>query len=447
MKKMILLIGRYDRNAEKLRRSLLASGLLLHTVSAEYDGFMPEEIASPYAYYTGAGSGPKGEPLYFDRLRVPRFWEIRADNGGGNVYDNETRKAQVFFAEPKSLRFIRTVDWKDGRDKTRLGEHYDRYGRLFARTVLNADAKRILRTYYDREGCGVITENYVTGSVLLEQGGKLRMFENRTAFLVHFLKETGWDLGRIGINSLSYPFFVSERLGNLEKIPGEDVLFWQEPVGNTVPGNMKGILDGTAARCRRVFVQSRTSRDRLEQLGVPEDRIGNLGYIYEMKGRNAGSPNALVLTNSDQVEKLSELAALLPEVTFYVGAVTEMSQKLRSLAAAGNIVPVETIRQERVQELMKRCDLYLDINHGNEILDAVSTAFYHDRLILGFSGTLHDADYTAPAHVFSPDRPEDMAGLIRRALRDRDFLRKCLDEQHRHAMAETPEGYRAALGE
>ena len=45
-------------------------------------------------------------------------------------------------------------------------------------------------------------------------------------------------------------------------------------------------------------------------------------------------------------------------------------------------------------------DIYLDINHSNELLQAVRQAFEHNLLILGFNQTVHNSSYIAPDHLF-----------------------------------------------
>ncbi len=50
-----------------------------------------------------------------------------------------------------------------------------------------------------------------------------------------------------------------------------------------------------------------------------------------------------------------------------------------------------SINIDRVNELYQLCDIYLDINEGNEILNAVEQAFDYELLILGYRQTAHHA--------------------------------------------------------
>lgn len=208
---------------------------------------------------------------------------------------------------------------------------------------------------------------------------------------------------------------------------------------------MRGILNGTAQRTRHIFVQFEDSYKRLISIGAQKNKIDPLGFIYHMERENKGTPKALILTNTDRVEHLSELAAALPGITFIVGAQTEMSRKLMALGTRPNIVTVPSIREERVKALFEECDFYLDINYNVEIFDAVNKAFIHNMLILGFSETVHNKAYTAPSNVFPVSEAERLENRLLRAVMEPDFRKACLEEQMSHAMAETPERYRKLI--
>ncbi len=51
-------------------------------------------------------------------------------------------------------------------------------------------------------------------------------------------------------------------------------------------------------------------------------------------------------------------------------------------------------------KLYQLCDIYLDINEGNEILNAVEQAFDYELLILGYRQTAHHAKVTLSEHLF-----------------------------------------------
>lgn len=95
-----------------------------------------------------------------------------------------------------------------------------------------------------------------------------------------------------------------------------DALFWHEPVGDEIPGNMQIILHDQGTRAKRVFVSRRESYDRLIALGAPSDKVKQLGYIYSFVRENKHRPHILVCTNSENVGHLTELASLMPQMHF-----------------------------------------------------------------------------------------------------------------------------------
>ena len=93
----------------------------------------------------------------------------------------------------------------------------------------------------------------MTGNIILNYKDQVEIFQGKAEFVLRALREAGFEKNRIFYNSLSTPFFVSQRLHAAYK---RDVLFWQEPISGDIPGNMQIILgERPAARpeswCRR----------------------------------------------------------------------------------------------------------------------------------------------------------------------------------------------------
>ncbi|MDS2577582.1 accessory Sec system glycosylation chaperone GtfB, partial [Streptococcus pneumoniae] len=107
------------------------------------------------------------------------------------------------------------------------------------------------------------------------------------------------------------------------------------------------------------------------------------GYHYQFKRDNFLRRDALILTNSDQIEQVEAIVEALPDVTFRIAAVTEMSSKLLDMLRYPNVVLYQNASPQKIQELYQLSDIYLDINHSNELLQAVRQAFEHNLLILG----------------------------------------------------------------
>ena len=443
---MVFLTDRLNEEAGNLMYSFARAGYDVQTVVSSYDGYLPEGILSPYGFYVNGKKEPKyGLPRYFNQIDLPDLWEIESTTTAGEVHEYEDLRARLFYADPKSERHLKIIDWIDKNGKARCSDHYDRYGRRFAQTILDRNQKTVHKTYYDENGREVITENLNTGDIILTDGGRNYFFRSKADFIAHFLRDSGLNSDRLMFNSLSTPFFAAEKLQQTR--PGKNnILFWQEPIKEDIPGNMRAILDRGAAGVSVIAVQRQDAYKKIRELAVDQTRFKRLGYIYPKLRENTGSNNALVFTNSDQVEKLAELIKSLPEVHFHVGALTEMSPKLLMLEMMKNVTLYPAIWEETISELWSKCDIYLDINHGGEILEAVRTAFINDQLIFAFSSTAHNRIYTDTGNIYEPDSYQKMADKIKSVLSEKKRMKDALSAQRAHAHEAAEKDYQELLG-
>ena len=443
---MVFLTDRINEEAGNLMYSFARSGYDVQTVTSNYDGFMPDGINSPYEFYVNGKKDPRpGLPRYFNQIDLPDFWEIESTATSGEVHDYEDLRAKLFYAEPKSKRQLKIVDWLDKNGKVRCSDHYDRYGRRFAQTVLDKNQKVVHKTYYDPDGREVITENLNTGDIILTDEGKNYFFRSKADFIAHYLQHSGLDTERILFNSLATPFFAAEILQHVRPV-NNNVLFWQEPIKEDIPGNMRLILDRNAAGVSVIAVQRMDAFEKIRGLAVDQNRFRKLGFIYPKLRENGGSREVLMFTNSDQIEKLAELIQALPDVHFHIGALTEMSPKLLFMETMKNASLYPAIWENEISELWSKCDLYLDINHGGEILEAVRTAFINDQLIFAFHNTAHNRFFTDPANIFEPENYQKMAEKIRMILSDRKRMEEALNSQREHAHEVSEQDYQDLLG-
>ena len=77
----------------------------------------------------------------------------------------------------------------------------------------------------------------------------------------------------------------------------------------------------------------------------------HLGYHYQFKLDNFLRRDALILTNSDQIEQVEAIVEALPDVTFRIAAVTEMSSKLLDMLRYPNAVLYQNASPQKIQEL------------------------------------------------------------------------------------------------
>ncbi len=440
---MIILADQINAYSSRLIESLKSCGIDCPAITILYDGYLPEGVESPYSYYVGDNNA-EGKPLYFGRIEFPSHQEIKADGGNAIVYENNTVRSKVYYSEPREKRYIKIVDQLDEAGKVRWSDHYNRFGRCFARTVLGSDEKRLFKFFFDQDGKEKIEENFVTGHIVLKKDGQDVIFKNKTDFVTYYLKDRGYDLDRIFFNSLSTPFFVSEKL-KAEGVEGRDVLFWQEGIGDDIPGNMKSIFNDENSRTKKIAVMYRPVFERMERFPLDKGKYGLLGYHYDFQKENTGKKSVAIFTNSDDVENLEDIVKASPDFMFHVAAITEMSSKLMAMDNYENVRLYPNVRYKKAEALFDNCDFLLDINRGKEILDAGEKAFLHNHLILAFDDVIHNVHVVAPSLKFKKGDHAALTGALRKAAEDELFRKDLLEQQHTQAMSETKESYSAFL--
>lgn len=454
----VLLLDHYDESADMLRQSFRSSGFTGPAVVITEGGFLPDDVISLFRWFCrdtedavmpGTVKKPEaadeteireyrlrhagfrlGKARYFNQIELPDYWEISGNSSSAEIHDMQNLRGRIFYSPRSENRFVSDVDWMNENGIVRFTDHYDGCGRLYSRTVFNRKGERFCRSWFDEYGRERIVENFVTNDITVTRNGKTQLFKNRTELGVSMLRELGADGKRIFYNSLSVPLFISERL---KKPCNGDVLFWQEEPRGDIPGNMQMILNG-GSNTSQIFVQNRTSFNNLAALGASPEIIKPFGFVYNFTSANSGGRDALICTNSDRIEYLDLLVRNLPDMTFHIAAVTEMSGKLLAFGRYANVCLYPTVKKSVIEELFEKCDYYLDINRGIEILSSVKRAFLSSQLILALRKTLHRQRYTAPENIFTDG--ENLCRALSQTVSNIDLLKSRLKMQEKTAMSE-----------
>ncbi|EFR44388.1 accessory Sec system glycosylation chaperone GtfB [Streptococcus pseudoporcinus] len=439
---MLNIFENYDQAAQDLHYSLVMSGYKHSTVILNETGFLPTSVTTPYAFFMGEEQVVEGKARYFNQIKTPNFWEIQSNNNNGEILDHDIKKANIFYAEPTHKRLVRAVEWLDREGKVRLVEHYNKNGRLYAQSVYNKEQSEVLKTYYDQEGKEKIVENFVTNDLILNDRDKIKIFKSKLEFMIYYLQKASFDLDQIIYNSLALPFQISIHLPE----PGHDILVWQEEFRGAIPGNMQAILNGTVARSCQVIIPDPLTYQTFVQLHQGEnEKVNSLGYLYPLAQEKNWSANALIFTNSDQLEQIESLVTGLPDLQFHIGALTEMSPKLQALGQKDNVFLYPNLSPKTITALWTLCSVYLDINHGNEILNANRVAFEQRMPIYAFDNTQHTRHYILPKNTFRPNRVDDMIKAIALLAHPSRF-KEVIEQQLVFANHTSQEAYREVLG-
>lgn len=444
---MINLFERYTANEVDLEHSLLRSGYTYQTVVLEDNGYLPNHIISPLRFFLGEHIDQKKTPLFFNDLKVPYFWEIKGNNQQAEIFDGYKKKAIINYSQRKEdYRSIASVEWLNDEGRTRSVQLYNKFGKCFGKQTYS-DGGLALTTYFDDQQREVILYYHVTKIIELNYQGKVFTFSDTLDFILFFIEASGLDVSQIVYNSLGLPFFISNKLQELAPSAGYDhCLFWQEQ-SKVIPENMKYLMASKNSGTKKIIVQNwreflNIKAQVAKDIEIP---VQYLGFIFDFKKEAKRENRALILTHSDEILHLEELARLLPQINFQVAAYTEMSPKLLSMEKQTNIELYPNINDQDLESLIQVSDLYLDINGGAEVGGIIRKSFDYNLLGFGFIETQHDSKYTIPSNVFPGSEYKAMASLIKNLTRNEKIYQEAVANQQQFAGQSTLRDYKRIL--
>ena len=394
---MINIFDNYHFNSQLLHRSLKLAGYQHLTICLEDDGFLPDDVTSPYQFFAQNPIKQSDKPLFFNEVEVPTYWEITGTNDMGEIKNLGEVRGKIFYQSNFKSRIVNRVEWLDNKQRLRKTDFYNKKGFKFAEVIYDLTGKSIMKKYFDHLGKEIIYENYVTGDYVLNWKNETHFFKSQEAFVIYYLKQLNVDLDVIIFNSLAMPFIALYRMNTI----GKGILVWQENSHGTIPGNMKLMFDKSLNRKYSIMIPNRDEYLTIRQgLGDKErDKVIRGGYLYSYRKQNQFTRNILTLTNSDQLLCIEELVKSNSEYLFHIAAITEMSNRLLNLMKYDNVRLYPVANEETIESLYQRCDIYLDNNKGNELLDAVGRAFENDMVIFATHDEAHNRMFTATENI------------------------------------------------
>lgn len=144
---------------------------------------------------------------------------------------------------------------------------------------------------------------------------------------------------------------------------------------------------------------------------IPSHSIAMSKEELIIKKRPQRSFHAFTLTASDTLENLTYLVKNLPDVAFHIAAKTNISPYLESFSIYPNVNLYSNLHQEDIiEDLLNKADLYLDINHWDEVDSIVTQAKEKGKIVLAFTNTAHQPQETT--YLFPTENPEQMVNKI-----------------------------------
>lgn len=125
--------------------------------------------------------------------------------------------------------------------------------------------------------------------------------------------------------------------------------------------------------------------------------------------------HVFTLTASDTLENLTYLVENLPEVSFHIAAKTNVSDRLEAFKKYDNVTLYTNVHHDDIiEDLLDQSEIYLDINHWDQVDSIVDRAFEKGKPIFAFDNVAHRAELGGS--IFSHQNPEMMVKEIQRRL-------------------------------
>ena len=119
---------------------------------------------------------------------------------------------------------------------------------------------------------------------------------------------------------------------------------------------------------------------------------------------------ALIMTASQNLEQIEALVTALPNYTFNIMALTLMGDILVNLTKYDNVRLHPAILEWSIDRLIRKCDVYLDINHERKNLEVIKQVKEQEKRILAFENTANEYYYDK---IFNPEEIDKMIDYLK----------------------------------
>ena len=131
--------------------------------------------------------------------------------------------------------------------------------------------------------------------------------------------------------------------------------------------------------------------------------------------KNTVRGDALILTVSDQIEKLEYILENLPDICFHIAAPVQFSEKIKVLESKYNVRLMTVTTNQQIDFLVNMCDILLDINHFQEVDTIVSRFVQVEKPVFAFDNTAHG---NQGQEVFLSTTPDKLVSRVREYLNE-----------------------------
>lgn len=360
----------------------------------------------------------KEKDLYYAFIDIPKYWGVRADGINGAIYDNKTKKANIYFKNPIEKRMVSRVEWIDRNSIVYRVDYYNKYGYKYCSENVSGGNVTV-REFYDRNGDIKLIEQ--TGSktyTTLDTGISPRSYRGFADYLEAYLKSNEIYDENI--------WLISNEI--LNKFAGDYGSFKISYLPQSKLNSDLTKTTQTNTAFRILCSEEQQINWYKENSDCKCDRL----YLYfENNESKFGKKEAFIITETDQLEYIEQLINDFQEITFHIAASTIMSDKLTKLDINNNVELYPCISEQKRKELFERCDIYLDINHSRELYNAVNQALINNMLILAFDNTAHAKELYPMENIFDSSNYVKMKETLKNIIASRTIFNEYIDRQNK----------------
>lgn len=403
---MLIIAQEASQVTDKLRRLLDSFGIQYRVFYTNFETDVDKatiSLASSFSY--SSDEDYQGQPLFFNDLSVPLYWELWTLGITTYIFDGEDRRASVILRENLKDRTVKQVHWFGQGEKVLAIDDYNRYGWRTKQRLLDDEGHALIDIYFNRNQEEVLL-HYIQEGYLIDQGseGRDRFFSGKEeltkAVLNQILKP---DESIICMDATLLPMLQVQQPNRLVYCSTSH--------------------DGLE------HIQNQVSHILIANYYPQEERRSGLIYLAgaEQEGTKTFTPQAMVMTASENIESLVGLVDVFPNIDFHIAAQTSMGPKLTCLEGKVNVRLYPGISQEQYQELLRKSSIYLDLNYGSEVSDVTLDAIENEHLLYGLESTVHRPYYKTLPTVYASY--EELEQGFRQLLQQADFYPNALESQ------------------
>lgn len=405
---MILLVTEYDNVAWDLHYSLLRKGFKGSVLSLEDNLNQPDNVQSIWSALYKGYSLEGMEPLHINDFPLPLDWEVEREDGRFFVKTIDGVVGEVFMTEPTIHRIVSEVHWFDSKGYTYRKDYYNRYGFLYKSSTFVTGVGLVGSQFYSPSGEMLATWNHQTDSVVAGR----TIFPTMSKFYLYCLKELGYSEKGIIFNNLGTPLqMLIEKAKSVgDSMPPNQLIFTEKV--DELPGNIDYILQHSELNTECYLGGFEGARELAnESDDVDFFEFHAPLYISDKKDY---CKDVLITTETDDLWSIERLVDSCPNNTFHIAAPTLMSSRLSDLENRSNVKLYPQATQAKVEELLEKSGIFLDIANSPTVYDANRLALRFKCLRFGVRG-ISSGNYISEVNMVYTD---DFEWL-------KDFLNYC----------------------